>query len=657
MRATMTKYCNQLNYCCPVVPVKWLAAIIACLLAAAYSHAQTPVATSSIDNFSAIRPATQYLFHPKAARPNDLAGKNFLPDTGAYPVSFSNFYQYAWFRFSVINDGFSYNDTLLFYPGDVIDVTIYETDTAAATILPARITINAQLHGTEIKAIPLHIPQGATRHYLVQAHFTYYNWRAWNPMLTTPQQVQEMAYRNIFWPLKYHFIFTLVFLGILLTTAVYFLIQYFLKKLREYLYYALYAFVFTAYLIYAISLTFNLSHTHHALSIFMAHASQMLGHLLYIAAAVYFLDIKRNLPHLMRVIRVLVTICIAYCCADFFIAFNNATAFASYLGFIIIRIVLLGFSLYAIYILFRWKNPFGYYFIAGAAGITIFGALSLLAGNKGGLGSKFFFDLDFSLVLFEAGIMIELLCFSFGLGHKAHKKEMDDVRMMEALSIENEKKEFEKYRAVMQMRDQERNRIAQEIHDDIGAGLTSIRLLSEIARARSQEHNNQEMGKISDSASQLVDKMNEIVWSLNSMHDTLPHLVAYIRSHAVEYFEPYPIRLELLIPDEVPGYELSGEYRRNIFLVVKEALHNILKHAGATYVRMSITVDTHLRIMIADNGTGFNQAGVKPNNMGLRHMRERMEHIGGKCSVLSQNGTIITISFPLIFSSMGNDSK
>jgi signal transduction histidine kinase len=629
-----------------------LRTVAACLLLPVILQAQ-PISTRGIDSYLPIRSQTEYCFSDSAAHPRQLGGLAFVRDSGHYPVHFGNFSRYAWFRFSVSNNGNLPNEQLFFYPGDVIDVTIYEADSSGYRLLSQRAEINAQLHGTIIRGVPLQVPAGTVKHYYVQAHFTYYNWRAWHPMLTTAAQVQEMAYRSILWPIKYHFIVTLVFLGILITTAIYFLIQYYRKRLREYLYYSLYAFVFTAYFIYALSLTFNLSHLHHALSIFISHTAQMIGHLLYIAAAVHFLDIRRNLPRLMHVIKLLVFICIAYCAADFFIAFSDRFALASYIGFLLIRVVLLGFSLYAIYVLLRWKNPFGYYFIAGAAGITIFGALALLVGNQGGLGSKFFFDLDASLLLFEIGIMIELLCFSIGLGHKAHVEELEDVRTMEALRVENEKKEFEKYMAVMQMRDKERNRIAQEIHDDIGAGLTSIRLLSEIAKARSSEEVQQEMEKISASASELVDKMNEIVWSLNSMHDTLPNLVAYIRSHAVEYFEPYPIRLDLQIPDDVPAYELSGECRRNIFMVVKEALHNILKHAGATYVRMTITVDTQLRITITDDGTGFSQAGVKPNNMGLRHMRERMEHIGGKCSILSQNGTIVVISFPLSFSAMG----
>src|SRR5690606_30321938 len=135
-------------------------------------------------------------------------------------------------------------------------------------------------------------------------------------------------------------------------------------------------------------------------------------------------------------------------------------------------------------------------------------------------------------------------------------------------------------------RDKERNRISQEIHDDIGSGLTSIRLLSEIAKVKSTQDDSKELEKISETSNILMDKMNEIIWTLNSRNDTLPNLIAYLRHLIVEYFESIPFQLHIATPDTIPEIKVSGKIRRNILLSVKEALHNIVKHSKATQVHV-----------------------------------------------------------------------
>jgi signal transduction histidine kinase len=454
-------------------------------------------------------------------------------------------------------------------------------------------------------------------------------------------------YSRVVQPFTYYFIFTVIFFGIMLTISIYFVTRYLLKKLPEYLFYALYIITFLVYFIHAVGLTFIHNHTYHANSTFISHTMQIGGHLLYIVAGVYFMELRKHLPKLYKIICLFAALCVLYCIVDAFLAFSDRFALASYIGFILIRLLLVSFSFYSIIILSRWKNPFAYYYILGAIGITVFGIIALFVGNQNGETSKFVFDVDTSTILFMTGIMIEVICFALGLTNKADKEDAERIKAIEALKIENEKKEFEKYIAVMNIRDDERNRIAQEIHDDIGAGLTSIRLLSEIAKARAKEEEFPEMDKISSSASTLVDKMNEIVWSLNSKNDSLPNLLAYIRSYAAGYFEHHNIALELRIPDEVPNYEINGEFRRNIFLVVKEAMHNILKHAQSTKVVLDITINQQLEIMISDNGVGIDMQKQHSYKQGIENMRQRMHQIGGRFSLTSQYGTIIKASLPL----------
>ncbi len=170
-------------------------------------------------------------------------------------------------------------------------------------------------------------------------------------------------------------------------------------------------------------------------------------------------------------------------------------------------------------------------------------------------------------------------------------READRIRAVEQLQLENDRKELEKYKAIIDARENERNRISQEIHDDIGSGLTSIRLLSEIAKAKSSQPDNKELEKISATSNVLMDKMNEIIWTLNSRNDSLPNLIAYLRHHVVEYFESLHMQLHLTVPDVINEITISGKIRRNILLSVKEALHNVVKHSQATDVNVVFAVD------------------------------------------------------------------
>src|SRR5262245_41451740 len=103
----------------------------------------------------------------------------------------------------------------------------------------------------------------------------------------------------------------------------------------------------------------------------------------------------------------------------------------------------------------------------------------------------------------------------------------------------------------------------------------------------------------------MSEKMGEIVWALNEKNDTLADLIAYTRSYAVEYLANHNIACEAQTPSHLPATFIAGEMRRDIFLSVKECLHNVVKHAGATKVHLSIILDGAMAIVIHDNGKGI----------------------------------------------------
>jgi signal transduction histidine kinase len=197
----------------------------------------------------------------------------------------------------------------------------------------------------------------------------------------------------------------------------------------------------------------------------------------------------------------------------------------------------------------------------------------------------------------------------------------------------------------------ERARIAKDIHDDLGANLTQIAYLGELANQDRGEPNlvGERIGTISATARQAVKSLDEIVWAVNPRNDTLAHLLDYAGQFTVDYLRTIGVRCRLDFPAEIPARELSTELRHNLFLVIKEALHNIFKHAGATEVWLRAAANSEsLDLVIEDNGRGFASAPDDALADGLRNMRQRMSEIGGEFQVESRpgSGTKITLHLP-----------
>jgi signal transduction histidine kinase/ligand-binding sensor domain-containing protein len=214
------------------------------------------------------------------------------------------------------------------------------------------------------------------------------------------------------------------------------------------------------------------------------------------------------------------------------------------------------------------------------------------------------------------------------------------------LRIRKQKQEFEKQQAI----EKERTRIATDMHDDLGAGLSRIKFLSQsiLNKKLNDEVVKTELQKITSFSDEMSEKMGEIVWALNEKNDTLADLVAYTRSYAVEYLQNHNIECEAKTPQNLPGTFLTGELRRNIFLSVKECLHNIVKHAEATKVFFSIELNGMMEVVIHDNGKGIDWNNQRAFSNGLYNIEKRMKEINGKVSFTNNKGTKVSLSVPLI---------
>jgi signal transduction histidine kinase/ligand-binding sensor domain-containing protein len=197
----------------------------------------------------------------------------------------------------------------------------------------------------------------------------------------------------------------------------------------------------------------------------------------------------------------------------------------------------------------------------------------------------------------------------------------------------------------------ERARIAKDIHDDVGASLTQIALLGELAQQdrAEPEKAGERTGRISATARHAIKSLDEIVWAVNPRNDTLAHLLDYAGQFALDYLRLAAIRGRLDFPEQTPARELSTDLRHNVFLVVKEAIHNIVKHSRATETWVRATVsDQALEIVIEDNGCGFERPPDDALSDGLRNMRQRLADVGGECRIESRpgHGTTVSVRLP-----------
>jgi ligand-binding sensor domain-containing protein/two-component sensor histidine kinase len=196
-----------------------------------------------------------------------------------------------------------------------------------------------------------------------------------------------------------------------------------------------------------------------------------------------------------------------------------------------------------------------------------------------------------------------------------------------------------------------RNRIATDLHDDIGSSLTNISILSELSNKNILQPDKAQpfLQRISEEVQASSQAMDDIIWSVNSRNDSLPEVMARMRRYAAELFDTSNINCHLLLDENSANKKLSMEQRRDIYLIYKEALNNIHKHAHANNVWIEVNQNqNYLSLKIKDDGKGFD-TGLSTHRNGLKNLRSRVEKWNGKITIQSEEnkGTGIEIKIPL----------
>jgi signal transduction histidine kinase len=186
-----------------------------------------------------------------------------------------------------------------------------------------------------------------------------------------------------------------------------------------------------------------------------------------------------------------------------------------------------------------------------------------------------------------------------------------------------------------------RTRIATDLHDDIGANLTKIAILSEVAqqqRGNGGEEANSSLSSIARISRDSVASMSDIVWAINPNRDSLLDLVRRMRRHAEEVFTTRDIGLEFRAPGADDHFKLGVDVRRDLFLIFKEAVNNVARHSGCSQVEIDFRAEgSELLLQVSDNGVGFDPE-LESQGQGLMSMRRRAQARGGSLEIESQPG-------------------
>ncbi len=235
-------------------------------------------------------------------------------------------------------------------------------------------------------------------------------------------------------------------------------------------------------------------------------------------------------------------------------------------------------------------------------------------------------------------LLLFLSLFAFFLHNKQkHEKLLAHVLLAQ----------FEQDRSIAELRIREQ--VGRDMHDDLGAGLSALKLRSEIAlRVEEDPLKRGQLASLARTAGELIGNMRQIIWTMNVDQASVEDLVVYATNYVRTYMAENGIGTQIQADGPWPEAQLSSEQRRNIFLVIKEATHNIVKHAGARQVDIRIHAKAdQLVVEVQDDGDGLPTHAHEGMGNGLRNMAMRIEALNGQFTITGSSGTTVRFTVPI----------
>lgn len=537
-----------------------------------------------------------------------------------------------------LSNTLTYSDTIYFYPG-----LTYSSIQTYLISKNNQLTLVGDLSRQEGYQ-PLVIPANSQRRFLLtlKPSKTVYNTIA--PQIIQNHFFEEYKKRNYYKDTSQQAVGYL-FSGLLLMMFFFSLANYLLSKKREFFYNSGYAGCMLLLILLTTYFERQSGVVRSFFSSYLAFILLSVGTIFYIAFTRRFLNTKQNFPVLDKIFLWeewgVAIIIVAF---SYLYFFTDNFQLQSLLENIMKVTALLIGLYYVVFSMIQRKRLLSYLAIGNAiliiCSIISFYILFHPMGRRSVFVSAFFY--------YELGVAGEIIFFLIGLAYKNRIELINTIKDQEALKLTAEKNAYETKLEILNIKQKERNRISADMHDELGAGITAIRLYSELAKNKKDKDLTPEIEKISHSANELLNNMNAIIWAMSSSNDSLENMVAYIRSYSQEYFENTGVKCKISIMEGLPDLVVSGEIRKNVFLVVKESLNNILKHAKATEVNITLAkVPQGLSLFIQDNGVGIDVEKIRRFGNGLKNMKKRMEDMHIQFSIENNNGTLITLHYAI----------
>jgi signal transduction histidine kinase len=432
--------------------------------------------------------------------------------------------------------------------------------------------------------------------------------------------------------------------GIISFQISYIITQWFFFRRKEYLYYISYLTLFLMYL-YAyyepqLGLTSffngNIDHVKN-----FTRISGLLIFSSYVVFARYFTDSEHNYPRLNALMKRLEKFLVV----GFFAQVVFAILFKSdYAKVLFSWIFYLPGFIYALYLgikLIKAKNQLANYILFGSL-FAILGAF--LQAIYDDVLYFFYSSHHKSSIIMELGFILEFLFLNIGFmaKNKLLQSQQDEIKdsLYKATIDKNE---------IAKQLYEVRSKLAMDLHDDVSSTLGSIRIVSEIMASKLDNDKSRDFAvRINRDISDLSDKLKVLVWSFNENNDTLNKFLEYLNNYIEAFINENGIDCKIMLIGQVnKEIMLDGNIRKNIFFCTKESLHNVMKYANATMIKIQISINQHNKLVIAikDNGKGMPK-DLKFGN-GIINMNKRMNSIKGTCEILNDSGTIVVLECPI----------
>jgi signal transduction histidine kinase len=431
--------------------------------------------------------------------------------------------------------------------------------------------------------------------------------------------------------------------GVISFQVSYIITQWFFFRRKEFLYYILYLVLFLVYLYAYYEPQLKLTNFFLEKNENVQTFTRIIGLLIfasYVVFARYFTDSANNYPSLDLKMKWLEKFLITGFFLQLFFAFffssDHLREFFSWIFYIP------GFS-YALYLGFRLikaKNELANYIIIGSL-FAISG--SFLQGIYDDILYFFYTKNHATSIIMELGFIIEFIFLNIGFMAKNKYLQVSQDQIKDNLyntMVEKNEIANQLYNV--------RSKLSMDLHDDVSSSLGSIRIVSDLMTKKMEDVNSKELAqRINNDISELSEKLKTLVWSFNEKNDNLGRFLEYLTNYAEVFINETGIDCKIRVQDNLNNeLILDGNIRKNIFLSIKEALHNTLKYAKATVVLIEVSINHENRLMVKINDNGIGMSGNIKLGNGIINMNKRMASINGTCEIRSKDGTEIVLECP-----------